>query len=111
MSLFSPGSGRNSTHFIPLKSIIEPYRPGVQQHAAIDRVHENLALTLKTWIDGKKKGPNKRLLYPKMIACLTEMRTMTEEYSKQILQIQDVQPDTISPLMMEVVSKNSCNHA
>lgn len=50
------------------------------------------------------------LLYPKMIACLTEMRTMTEEYSKQILQIQDVQPDTISPLIMEVVSKNPCNN-
>ncbi|XP_047225728.1 nuclear receptor subfamily 1 group I member 2 isoform X3 [Girardinichthys multiradiatus] len=96
---------------IQAMSLFSPDRPGVQQHAAIDRVHENLALTLKTWIDCKKKGPNKRLLYPKMIACLTEMRTMTEEYSKQILQIQDVQPDTISPLMMEVISKNSCNHA
>lgn len=49
------------------------------------------------------------LLYPKVIACFTEMRTMTEEYSKQILQIQDIQPDTISPLIMEVVSKGSYN--
>lgn len=49
------------------------------------------------------------LLYPKVIACFTEMRTMTEEYSKQILQIQDIQPDTISPLIMEMVSKGSCN--
>uniref|UniRef100_A0A3B5MLW5 Nuclear receptor subfamily 1, group I, member 2 n=1 Tax=Xiphophorus couchianus TaxID=32473 RepID=A0A3B5MLW5_9TELE len=91
-------------------SLFSPDRPGVQHHAAIDRVQENLAETLKAWIDCKKKGPKKHLLYPKMIACLTEMRTMTEEYSKQILQIQDVQPDTISPLIMEVVSKNPCNN-
>ncbi|KAM4730705.1 nuclear receptor subfamily 1 group I member 2 [Anableps anableps] len=91
-------------------SLFSPDRPGVQQHAAIARVQENLAQTLKTWIDCKKTGPKKHLLYPKMIACLTEMRTMTEEYSKQILQIQDVQPDTISPLIMEVISKNPCNH-
>lgn len=49
------------------------------------------------------------LLYPKVIACFTEMRTMTEEYSKQILQIQDIQPDTITPLIMEVISKSSSN--
>lgn len=47
-----------------------------------------------------------RLLYPKVMACLTEMRTMTEEYSKQILKIQDIEPDVISPLMMEMVSKS-----
>lgn len=44
------------------------------------------------------------LLYPKVMACLTEMRTMTEEYSKQVLQIQDIEPDVISPLIMEIVS-------
>lgn len=90
-------------------SLFSPDRPGVQQHAVIDQVHEKLALTLKTWIDCKKRGPKKHLLYPKMIACLTELRTMTEEYSKQILQIQDVLPDTISPLIMEVVSKDPCS--
>ncbi|XP_070770398.1 nuclear receptor subfamily 1 group I member 2 isoform X2 [Enoplosus armatus] len=81
-------------------------RPGVQQHSVIDELHENLALTLKTWIDCKRTGPEKHLLYPKVMACLTEMRTMTEEYSKQVLQIQDIQPDILSPLIMEVVSKN-----
>ncbi|XP_053185022.1 nuclear receptor subfamily 1 group I member 2 [Scomber japonicus] len=89
-------------------SLFSPDRPGVQQHSVIDEVHENLALTLKTWIDCKRTGPGKHLFYPKVMACLTEMRTMTEEYSKQILQIQDIQPDDISPLMMEMVSKNPC---
>ncbi|XP_069010117.1 nuclear receptor subfamily 1 group I member 2 [Embiotoca jacksoni] len=87
-------------------SLFSPDRPGVQQHKVIDKVHENLALTLKSWFDCKRTGPEKHLLYPKVIACFTEMRTMTEEYSKQILQIQDIQPDTITPLIMEVVSKN-----
>ncbi|XP_076603227.1 nuclear receptor subfamily 1 group I member 2 [Chaetodon auriga] len=85
-------------------SLFSPDRPGVQQHAVIDELRENLALTLKTWIDCKRTGPEKQLLYPKVMACLTEMRTMTEEYSKQVLQIQDIQPNVISPLIMEIVS-------
>ncbi|RVE57864.1 hypothetical protein OJAV_G00203610 [Oryzias javanicus] len=90
-------------------SLFSPDRPGVQEHQVIDKIHEKLALALKTWIDCKRTDPGKHLLYPKIIACLTELRSMTEEYSKQILQIQDIQPDTISPLLMEVVSKNPCN--
>jgi len=46
-------------------------------------------------------------MYPKVIACFTAMRTISDEYSKQILEIQDIQPDTISPLIMEVVSTNT----
>ncbi|KAM8749432.1 nuclear receptor subfamily 1 group I member 2 isoform 3-T3 [Acanthopagrus schlegelii] len=106
LSLFSPGSSRTSSvHPSPCLSInYERYRPGVQQHSVIDKLHENLGLTLKTWIDCKRRGPEKHLLYPKVMACLTEMRTMTEEYSKQVLQIQDIEPDVISPLIMEIVS-------
>ncbi|XP_050926773.1 nuclear receptor subfamily 1 group I member 2 isoform X2 [Lates calcarifer] len=89
-------------------SLFSPDRPGVQQHSVIDELHENLALTLKTWIDCKRTGQGKNLLYPKVIACLMEMRTMTEEYTKQVLQIQDIQPGDISPLIMEMVSKNPC---
>ncbi|XP_041806118.1 nuclear receptor subfamily 1 group I member 2 isoform X2 [Chelmon rostratus] len=88
-------------------SLFSPDRPGVQQHAAVDKLHENVALMLKTWIDCKRTGPEKHLLYPKVMACLTEMRTMTEEYSKQVLQIQDIQPNVISSLIMEMVSKKT----
>ncbi|XP_034056283.1 nuclear receptor subfamily 1 group I member 2 isoform X1 [Gymnodraco acuticeps] len=90
-------------------SLFSPDRPGVQQHRVIDELHEKLALTLKSWIDCKRTGPEKHLLYPKVMSCLTEMRTMNEEYSKQVLQIQDIQPDIISPLIMEMVSKNPCS--
>ncbi|CAL1582260.1 unnamed protein product [Knipowitschia caucasica] len=85
-------------------SLFSPDRPGVQQRDLIDQQQETLALALKTYIDSKRSDPGKHLLFPKVLACLTEMRTMTEEYSKQVLQIQDIQPDDISPLIMEVIS-------
>jgi hypothetical protein len=35
------------------------------------------------------------------------MRTMNEEYTKQVLQIQDIQPgNSFDPLILEVVSKD-----
>uniref|UniRef100_H3C155 Nuclear receptor subfamily 1, group I, member 2 n=1 Tax=Tetraodon nigroviridis TaxID=99883 RepID=H3C155_TETNG len=83
-------------------SLFSPDRSGVQEHGVIDRIHENMALTLKTRIDSKRTGPEKRMLYPKVLACLTEMRTLTQEYSKQILQIQDIQPNVMPPLMVEM---------
>ncbi|KAK2839906.1 hypothetical protein Q5P01_013646 [Channa striata] len=94
---------------IQAMSLFSPDRPGVQQHSVIDELQESLALTLKTWIDCKRTDPDKHLLFPRLIACLTEMRTMTEEYSKQILQIQDIQPDDVSPLIIEVISKCPSN--
>ncbi|XP_028991924.1 nuclear receptor subfamily 1 group I member 2 isoform X2 [Betta splendens] len=90
-------------------TLFSPDRPGVQHRDVVDELQENLALTLKAWIDCKRTDPDKHLLFPRLIACLTEMRTMTEEYSKQVLQIQDLQPEDISPLIMEVVSKSPCS--
>ncbi|KAI1885238.1 hypothetical protein AGOR_G00218110 [Albula goreensis] len=86
-------------------SLFSPDRPGVMQHAVVDRLQETFALTLKTYIDTQRMSPEKHLLYPRIMACLTEMRTMNEEYTKQLLQIQDIQPD-VTPLMMEVVRKD-----
>ncbi|KAJ8388572.1 hypothetical protein AAFF_G00132860 [Aldrovandia affinis] len=87
-------------------SLFSPDRPGVTQHGVIDRHQETLALTLKTYIDTQRASSEKHLLYPKIMSCLTEMRTMNEEYTKQLLQIQDIQPD-VSPLMMEVLAHGS----
>lgn len=39
---------------------ILPDRQGVQGYSGIDRLHENLALTLKTSIECKRSGPEKR---------------------------------------------------
>ncbi|MCI4378723.1 hypothetical protein PGIGA_G00219120 [Pangasianodon gigas] len=85
-------------------SLFSPDRPGVTQHKVIDELQEIFALTLKTYISVKRSGPEKQLLFPKIMACLTEMRTMNEEHTKQVLQIQDIQPE-ISPLILEIVSR------
>lgn len=37
-----------------------PDRAGVQEHQVIDKIHEKLALALKTWIDCKRTDPGKR---------------------------------------------------
>ncbi|XP_072541594.1 nuclear receptor subfamily 1 group I member 2 isoform X2 [Salminus brasiliensis] len=87
-------------------SLFSPDRPGVTQHSVIDKNQEMLACTLKTYIESKRSGPEKYLLFPKIMACLTEMRTMNEEYTKQLHQIQDIQPE-VSPLMLEIVSQHS----
>ncbi|XP_064413218.1 nuclear receptor subfamily 1 group I member 2 [Latimeria chalumnae] len=86
-------------------SLFSPDRPGVKQHHVIDVIQEKIAVTLKTYIDTRRPSRNK-LLFPKIMAILTELRSLNEEYAKQILQIQNIQPD-ITPLMMEVFSKPS----
>ncbi|XDV30883.1 hypothetical protein PO909_033713 [Leuciscus waleckii] len=88
-------------------SLFSPDRPGVTHHNVVDRNQETLALTLKTYIEAKRAEPEKHLLYPKIMACLTEMRSMNEEYTKQVLKIQDIQPD-VSPLLLEIISKDGC---
>ncbi|KAK7153786.1 hypothetical protein R3I94_007219 [Phoxinus phoxinus] len=88
-------------------SLFSPDRPGVTHHNVVDRNQETLALTLKTYIEAKRAEPEKHLLYPKIMACLTEMRSMNEEYTKQVLKIQDIQPE-MSPLLLEIISKDSC---
>ncbi|XP_016089292.1 nuclear receptor subfamily 1 group I member 2 isoform X2 [Sinocyclocheilus grahami] len=95
ISLFSPGVCVFSSSD----------RPGVTHHSMIDRNQEIVALTLKTYIEAKRSEPNKHLLYPKIMECLTKMRSMNEEYTKQLLKIQDIQPD-VSPLLLEIISKD-----
>ncbi|KPP62669.1 hypothetical protein Z043_119133 [Scleropages formosus] len=85
-------------------ALFSPDRPGVTDSKTIDQLQEMLALTLKTYIESKRTSPKKHLLYPKIMGCLTEMRSMNEEYTKQVLQIQDIQPE-VPPLMLEVFSK------
>ncbi|XP_076119209.1 nuclear receptor subfamily 1 group I member 2 isoform X1 [Alosa pseudoharengus] len=105
-------------------SLFSPDRPGVTSSDVISCHQENLAVTLLAYIDSKRtdsdkhtatvpqasmeetKGEHCNLLFPKIMACLTEMRTMNEEYSKQVMQIQDIQPE-LSPLILEVVSQDS----
>ncbi|XP_040278760.1 nuclear receptor subfamily 1 group I member 2 [Bufo bufo] len=82
-------------------------RPGVSNRANIDRIQEHLAITLMAYI-GSQRPPSleNRFLFAKIMECLTELRSINDEYSKQILHIWDIQPD-YTPLMHEMFSRLS----
>uniref|UniRef100_A0A8C4RY13 Nuclear receptor subfamily 1 group I member 2 n=1 Tax=Erpetoichthys calabaricus TaxID=27687 RepID=A0A8C4RY13_ERPCA len=85
-------------------SLFSPDRPGLTNQHVIDQCQEDFAITLKNYIDTKHCQPHSKFLFPKIMACLTELRTMNEDYTKQVVQIQNIQPD-VTPLMMEVFSQ------
>nr|XP_033796792.1 nuclear receptor subfamily 1 group I member 2 isoform X1 [Geotrypetes seraphini]XP_033796793.1 nuclear receptor subfamily 1 group I member 2 isoform X1 [Geotrypetes seraphini]XP_033796794.1 nuclear receptor subfamily 1 group I member 2 isoform X1 [Geotrypetes seraphini]XP_033796795.1 nuclear receptor subfamily 1 group I member 2 isoform X1 [Geotrypetes seraphini] len=84
-------------------SLFSPDRPGIIHHHPIDQIQEKMAITLKAYIDIKRPQSMSKLLFPKIMALLTEIRSMNNEFCKQVLQIQAIQPD-VTPLMMEVFS-------
>ncbi|TRY86692.1 hypothetical protein DNTS_028777 [Danionella cerebrum] len=77
----------------------DAFRAGFQHHL-LDPLM-NFHYTLR-----KLRLCEEDLLYPKIMACLTEMRSMNEEYTKQVLKIQDMQHE-VSPLWLEIISKDS----
>ncbi|XP_018431298.1 PREDICTED: nuclear receptor subfamily 1 group I member 2-like, partial [Nanorana parkeri] len=79
-------------------------RPGVTDHETIDRIQEQLALTLMSYIEAEQRSLECRFLFAKIMECLTELRTVNDEHSKQVLQIWDIQPG-YTPLLLEVFSK------
>ncbi|PIO25715.1 hypothetical protein AB205_0164430 [Aquarana catesbeiana] len=80
------------------------YRPGVTDRENIDRIQEHLALTLMSHIEAERQSQEYRFLFAKIMECLTEMRTVSDEHSKQVLHIWDIQPG-YTPLLLEVFSK------
>ncbi|XP_069491952.1 nuclear receptor subfamily 1 group I member 2 [Ambystoma mexicanum] len=84
-------------------SLFSPDRPGVKHSRMIDELQERCALALKAYIDTKHPQPKNKFLFPKIIRCLTELRSMNVEYCKQVVEIHDIQPDN-TPLIMEVFS-------
>ncbi|KAM4795577.1 nuclear receptor subfamily 1 group I member 2 [Rhinophrynus dorsalis] len=82
--------------------LFSPDRPGVNEHQKIAELQEYFALTLKTYIEIQNPpNPGHRCLFAKIMHCVTELRTMDNIHSKQLLQILEIQPDS-TPLMMEV---------
>ncbi|KAM4044990.1 nuclear receptor subfamily 1 group I member 2 [Anomaloglossus baeobatrachus] len=86
-------------------SLFSADRPGVSDHDKIDKIQEYLALTLTTYIESQRPpSPENRFILAKIMECLTELRSMNDEHSKQLLHIWDIQPD-YTPLMHEVFSR------
>ncbi|XP_075707140.1 nuclear receptor subfamily 1 group I member 2 [Rhinoderma darwinii] len=86
-------------------SLFSADRPGVRDHQKIDKIQEHLALTLMAYIESQRPPSlQSRFLFAKIMECLTELRTMNDEHSKQLLHIWDIQPD-FTPLLHEVFSR------
>ncbi|XP_063295502.1 nuclear receptor subfamily 1 group I member 3 isoform X1 [Pelobates fuscus] len=84
--------------------LLSPDRPDISGRDAIDEIHENIALTLKCYIDSHHPLPEGRFLYPKLLSLLTQLRTLNAESTRQLLHIQDIHADAVTPLMKEFLS-------
>ncbi|XP_040858936.1 nuclear receptor subfamily 1 group I member 2 [Ochotona curzoniae] len=84
-------------------SLFSPDRPGVVQHSMIDQLQEQFAITLKAYIECNRPQPTHRFLFLKIMAILTELRTINAQHTQKLLRIKDTHPFA-TPLMRELFS-------
>ncbi|XP_029363130.1 vitamin D3 receptor B isoform X2 [Echeneis naucrates] len=82
--------------------LLSPDRPGVQDHTRIEQLQDRLSEALQAYI--RVNHPSGRLLYPKMIQKLADLRSLNEEHSKQYrsLSFQPEHSMQLTPLVLEV---------
>ncbi|MFT7801143.1 vitamin D3 receptor-like [Arapaima gigas] len=82
--------------------LLSPDRPGVQDHARVESLQDQLSETLQAYI--RVNHPGGRLLYAKMIQKLADLRSLNEEHSKQYrsLSFQPEHSMQLTPLVLEV---------
>lgn len=85
-------------------ALFSPDRPGVMEHEHIDKIQEMMAMTLKCYIDYHHQLLGSRFLFAKLLSMLAELRTLNEENTKQMVHIQNVMEDAMTPLMKEIFS-------
>ncbi|XP_010979872.1 nuclear receptor subfamily 1 group I member 2 [Camelus dromedarius] len=82
-------------------SLFSPDRPGVVQRCVVDQMQERFAITLKAYIECHRPQPAYRFLFLKIMAMLTELRSINAQHTKRLLRIQDIHPFA-TPLMQEL---------
>ncbi|KAM6162606.1 nuclear receptor subfamily 1 group I member 2 [Erethizon dorsatum] len=85
-------------------SLFSPDRPGVVQRAVVEQLQERFATTLKAYIECVRPQPAHRFLFLKIMAVLTELRSINAQHTQQLLRIQDTHPFATTPLMRELIS-------
>ncbi|XP_023573386.1 nuclear receptor subfamily 1 group I member 2 [Octodon degus] len=85
-------------------SLFSPDRPGVVQRAVVEQLQERFATTLKAYIECVRSQPAHRFLFLKIMAALTELRSITAQHTQRLLRIQDSHPFVTTPLMRELMS-------
>ncbi|XP_037692185.1 nuclear receptor subfamily 1 group I member 2 isoform X2 [Choloepus didactylus] len=84
-------------------SLFSPDRPGVVQRGVVDQLQERFAMALKAYIDYRRPQPAHRFLFLKIMAILTELRSINAYHTQRLLCIQDLHPFA-TPLMCELFS-------
>ncbi|KAL7891391.1 hypothetical protein AOLI_G00008670 [Acnodon oligacanthus] len=81
--------------------LLSPDRPGVQDHARVEALQDQLSELLQAYIRVHHSGG--RLLYAKMIQKLADLRSLNEEHSKQYrsLSFQPEHSTQLTPLVLE----------
>ncbi|XP_062975732.1 vitamin D3 receptor [Elgaria multicarinata webbii] len=84
--------------------ILSPDRPCVQDTALVESIQDHLSGILQTYILCRHPPPGNRLLYPKMIQKLADLRSLNEEHSKQYrcLSFKPEHSMQLTPLVLEV---------
>ncbi|XP_048202662.1 nuclear receptor subfamily 1 group I member 2-like [Perognathus longimembris pacificus] len=85
-------------------SLFSPDRPGVVQRSTVDQLQERFALTLKAYIECNRPQPAHRFLFMKIMAALTELRSLNAQHTQQLLRIQDASYSFTTPLIQELIS-------
>ncbi|KAM6225190.1 nuclear receptor subfamily 1 group I member 2 [Rhynchocyon petersi] len=84
-------------------ALFSPDRPGVVQRTVVDQLQERFAITLKAYIECKRPQPTHRFLFLKIMAILTELRSINAQHTQRLLRIEDIHPFA-TPLMRELIS-------
>ncbi|XP_043914842.1 nuclear receptor subfamily 1 group I member 3-like [Protopterus annectens] len=82
-------------------AIFAPDRPGLTNRDNIDQVQEEMAAILKGYINNTRSARDSRMLFPKLLSFLPELRSLSEIHGKQILLIQQ---EFWTPLLKEIFS-------
>ncbi|XP_036099268.1 nuclear receptor subfamily 1 group I member 2 [Molossus molossus] len=84
-------------------SLFSPDRPGVVQRSVVDQLQERFAIALKAYIEYSRPQPSHRFLFLKIMAMLTELRSINAQHTQRLLRIHDLHPFA-TPLMQELFS-------
>ena len=84
-------------------ALYSPDRPAITDKQYIAQEQERYALLLLRYLESKHAPHVVRLLYPKLLMKLVDIRNLNEEHSQVLLRIN---PDGLQPLMKEVLEHN-----
>ncbi|XP_076460977.1 vitamin D3 receptor-like isoform X3 [Babylonia areolata] len=84
-------------------ALYSPDRPAITDKTYIAQEQERYALLLLRYLESKHAPHVVRMLYPKLLMKLVDIRNLNEEHSQVLLRIN---PDGLQPLMKEVLEHN-----